>query len=221
VSDLFDDIEVIPDPESPGDTSTPERDPSVKEGPTCEICGTEIPWSGRGRRPKKCDEHKSRTTGRSDTGTPARGARLEKRLATLEADLTREMTLFGKGSAKFLPTFGTVTVGRAPKTAEAMVKIAADHPKVLDALEVATKIMPALDLGETAAMMALALAVDRGIVHPDSIPAVMFGVSETWHDIYPDGTVEDKAKQNGNNPVEGEVIGFPEQQVPPRFARIT
>ena len=58
---LFGDAESITDT----DTGTGSSDL------TCEVCGAAIQWSGRGRKPKYCDEHK---TSRSTSSSSSRSA---------------------------------------------------------------------------------------------------------------------------------------------------
>jgi hypothetical protein len=132
-------------------------------------------------------------------------------------DLIQETVTFGKTVSQLLPTLGVVTVSRAPKTAAALTRVARDHPKVLAALEVSTKVIPLLDLGETVLAMAIALMVDLGQVKPDSPSARMLGVTEVWESIYVEDTpnsIDEHAQVNPTN------IGFPAQEVPPRFARV-
>lgn len=189
-------------------------EPTPIEGPLCEVCHEPIPWSGRGRKPKRCAEHKTRTASTAGTGaSPRTSTRKASRLATLEDGLLREMVIFGKAIAKPLPVTGVSLVGRAEKTAKALTAIAATNDKVLNALEVVTKIVPALDLSETIATLGVAFLVDTRRIAPDGIVSTMLGVDETWRTIYGDESVEGVAVQNGRVPH----LGLPPQQVPSRF----
>lgn len=50
-----------------------ERDPSdvpPTQEPRCEVCGKPIPYAGRGRKPKRCSEHRKASSG---TGTRRTG----------------------------------------------------------------------------------------------------------------------------------------------------
>jgi hypothetical protein len=204
----FDNVEDALDP-------APEPTTEVSTGPQCDVCGTGIPWSGRGRKPKKCIDHKTRT---SSSISPRRvSSKTSARLEQLEADLLQESVTFGKTVSQIFPTLGVVTVSRAPKTASALTRIARDHPKVLAALEVSTKIIPVLDLGETFLALGVALLVDLGQIKPDSPSAQMLGVTEIWKSIYEEET-QNSIDQYGK--VEPANIGFPAQQVPPRFAKV-
>lgn len=204
--------DTLPDP-----VTDPEPDPiTVSDGPTCDVCGASIPWSGRGRKPKKCADHKTRT---SPNATKNRKSRTSG-MAQVEADLTREMALFGKGVAKVLPTFGVTMFARAEKTSRALCRIAEGHPKLLEVLMIGTQIAPALDLGETGAELALAFLVDTGRVHPDALLPSMFGVSKTWHEINDDETATREAyiRQEQETSSPQSVFNV---EVPPRFSVIT
>lgn len=55
--------------ELPAGANLPQ-DESPHDGPSCIVCGTALEYSGRGRKPKYCDEHKrsgTRTNVRSST----------------------------------------------------------------------------------------------------------------------------------------------------------
>jgi len=57
------------------DFGPPPNDPVtsfVDESPdfTCEVCNTPLIYSGRGRKPKFCDEHKSTSKNTTRTGSP-------------------------------------------------------------------------------------------------------------------------------------------------------
>lgn len=214
MSDEFDFLDNLPPEDAPPESASNDP-PTQIDGPTCEECGVEIPWAGRGRKPKRCAEHKTRTTVRSGNGG-SRVTRNQQRLDALKDDITKEIVFFGKSVAKVLPTFGVTAGKRAEKTAAAFVRIAADNPKLLEALEATTKIIPALDLGETAVALGLALLVDLGRISPDALLPTMFEVSETWHElndeddmIVPDGVV-----------IQG-AFAPAEQAVPRRFEKIT
>jgi hypothetical protein len=144
-----------------------------------------------------------------------RAAKTEVRLKALEDDLLREFTVAGKGLAQFMPTAGVTLVKRAERTTRALLRIAEDNPKMLQALETAAKVAPAIDLGETLGAVGLAIMVDAGRVNPDSLLPTLFGVRETWHELNDDTSGEEMPETaNGFG-------GMPEQTVPLRFQEIT
>lgn len=103
---------------------------------------------------------------------------------------------------------------RAEKTAQALCKVAATNATVLNALVVAAKIVPALDIAETVLCLGVALMVDLGRVPPDSVLPTVTGVSETWHEIHDDDIdAPIPYTPNGTSP---NGVG-----VPPRFAVMT
>ena len=205
VDDGPDDVpEAVPDPDSP----------PAPDGPTCEVCGTLIEWSGRGRKPKKCAEHKTRTAG----AAKAQRRKTPAKLDLLESDLTRELVGFGKNVSSVLPCLGVTLVSRSEKTAKALTRVAENNPKILAALEASTRVVPMLDLAESVLSVAIALAVDLGRLNPDSLLSVNMGVSEIWHEVHDEGgsTVTGPAQQV----VSSSNGFFPGTEVPPRFERV-
>lgn len=179
MTDLFEDLDFdIAPPDEP-----PPADILLCQEPGCNF---PLEYSGRGRKPKKCDEHKQRTTTPGGTASRPRGTRMAARLEALHADLTYELTLFGKTTSRVLPVFGVTAVQRADRTARALVTVAADNPRVLAALETASKIVPALDLGETAVMLGIALLIDTGRLNPEGLLPGMFGLTETYFLVHGD-----------------------------------
>lgn len=220
------------DPFADLETATPDALPeddghslteSTPDGPLCEVCSDVIPWSGRGRKPKFCANHKRRTSPRDSADlprAPRRTAKLEARLAELETDLTREMVIVGKGFSAVLPVFGLTMAERATRTAKALTKIAARNPKVLESLEVSTKVVDALDLGEVALALGVALLVDLGRMNPDNTLAGMVGVSETWHAINDEDDGSGHSEAHVNESVNGQRNPF-EVEVPLRFQNVS
>lgn len=193
---------------------------------TCQTCGKPLTYSGRGRKPKFCEDHKTRT---ASVGK-RRNSRQSGFISSLQDDVTKEIAFFGKGVAKVLPTFGVTIFSRAEATSAALCRIAADNPKLLAVLEIGTKIAPAIDLGESAAMFGLALLIDLKKVHPDAVLPQMFGVSAIYHEIHDEGTPStgdgvtshawDYVPSNSEQEVRDEYVGMPPVNVPPRFAPI-
>lgn len=84
------------------------------------------------------------------------------------------------------PTASAVLIERGEKTATALVGIAAGHPKMLAALQRATKVGPAADLVETAIMMAIAVSLDLGRIPPDHPLAGLTGVGALYAAVHPE-----------------------------------
>lgn len=78
MSDLFQDVDIP-------DTATDVAPETVDDALTCEVCGKELEYSGRGRKPKRCDEHKrSKST---QTTSNAKANSLGKEAARVLAQL--------------------------------------------------------------------------------------------------------------------------------------
>ncbi len=75
-----------------------------------------------------------------------------------------------------MPTVSAVLIERGEATANALVGIAGGHPKMLKALERATKVGPATDLVETGLMIGIAFALDTRRIQPEAPLAVITGV---------------------------------------------
>lgn len=64
------------------DLAVDEPVPSADDVPMCEVCGTELVYSGRGRKPKRCDEHKrQRRTGDASSTSSVKSTALGKQAA--------------------------------------------------------------------------------------------------------------------------------------------
>lgn len=222
-SDLPDPEIETPAPLDPGLDLDPPAAPEAgtdlsTDGPTCETCSTPIPYSGRGRKPRFCVEHKKKiATG----GSKPRASRGTARLAVLETDLTREMVVFGKQVSRVAPITGITLVDRSSRTAAALCKVAAKNEKVLLVLEASTSILPYLDLSETVVAVLLATMIDFGRIDPNAVPAQIFGLTETYNEVNspPEATVDPAGLEFGNNPV-GYQGADHTPQVPPRFQRV-
>lgn len=197
-----------------------ESAPPPGGGPTCETCGDTIPWAGRGRKPKFCVNHKTRTAGaRKATSRALPSVKIREELV---GDLTREIAFFGTGLSKVMPTTGVTTFKRAEQTAKALVKIAGDNPRLLGVLELSAKAISVVDLGEAGASIGVALMVDLGRMQPDAAISQMLGVSETWHELNDEGpdpsaAASYQAEQATEARLQNSVFAV---AVPPRFETI-
>lgn len=61
------DVPVFTDAEIP--TGVPDEAPPTRYEYSCEVCGKELKYSGRGRHPTKCDEHKKGGSSKSGLRT--------------------------------------------------------------------------------------------------------------------------------------------------------
>lgn len=102
---------------------------------SCEVCGEPLHYSGRGRRPTRCAEHKrNKGTG---TGTSRRGtANIQESMSQLYQLGGNALVLAGGavGDPR-LETDGELIASRADVLAAEWAKLAAVDPKVRKALE--------------------------------------------------------------------------------------
>lgn len=83
---------------------------------------------------------------------------------------------FGSVAAFAAPTTGAVIVDRAQVTSEALVRFAADKPRLLASLKRAGDVGPVSDMIQTVIMIAIALKVDSQSVDPNSPIVRLSGV---------------------------------------------
>lgn len=101
-------------------------DVSPVDGPTCDVCGVQIDWAGRGRRPRKCAEHKANArTG----GTSSRSVAKNEALAAQATEALIQVN----GLVAFLCFMGQLPVtGDAIKTREDVFRNQAQAALVTD-----------------------------------------------------------------------------------------
>lgn len=136
---------------------------------------------------------------RSDKGVPrgsrAAGTTTTRRSATSSARLAEQLSdpiaKLAMGLAFQSPTASAVMITRADETAKALVAIAENHPRMLAALQKVSKVGPASDLLQTAAMLVIALQVDFGRLPPEHPLAAASGVTSLFAQTHPVETPED------------------------------
>lgn len=169
-----------------GENLADETEPRDVDGwPTCEVCGDAIEWSGRGRRPKKCLEHRRRVISPSGAGPVTRRASKSEsdRLVRLEMSLAKQGVKAGAVTARMLPVTGVTMVRRSENAAAAIVKFCADKPQFLDALEKVAKFEAVMDIAEFIAAIVVAVGVDMGQVHPEGLLPQMLDVTSAWQEV--------------------------------------
>lgn len=192
---LFDNMFQYGGSESDASTEPPTRitDPSPSspgDGPVCDVCGTPVNYSGRGRPPKYCDEHKTRTGGSGERATNNQG-RERKRKSALNDPRLREIAEdLNKGAGQFVGMVAPVTpvtaatiVINAPGAIDAVVKLAADNPKMLEGLEFVARTMPWLECGKFAASLGYAVMVDMGQANPYGLAGEYLGVARAAAEV--------------------------------------
>lgn len=187
-TDLFDFTSLLPteDGSEPDQIDDVPDDPRVVQSdwPSCEVCGDNIEWSGRGRRPKKCAEHRRRTISRPDGPVTTRRSRAEnERLERIELALATQGIKAGAIAGRLLPVTGLTLASRSEKFASSLVKICAHKPEYLDALEKIAAFEPVIDIVEFLAAITVAVGVDLRQVHPEGAAAQMLGVTAVWREL--------------------------------------
>lgn len=173
-------------PEEPAEPPSAEEPKAPDEGQDvgeCEEheCENRLIWSGRGRKPKRCADHRTRTRGATAATKRLTNTRASR--AELEADLSREFNAFAIGISKLMPVTGVTMAKRSERTVHALVKLAENNPSLLIALEATAKVASVVDIAESAAAIGVAVMVDTGRMNPDGVMPNMLGVSETFHEI--------------------------------------
>lgn len=152
-------------------------------GPACEVCGKELPYSGRGRKPRFCQDHKTRTSAtRGESSGSARSTAADKkhsaRVEAIVGDLQQGVgELAGTISPVAPVTAGTMLL-TGPTAIDSLVRIAADHPRMLDGLEAVAKGVPFVAVGKFVAGIMLAVMVDMGRMAPTGLAAEYLQVAE-------------------------------------------
>lgn len=149
-------------------------DPPLSAVPDPPETLEEPPRRRRGRPPGRTKP----TTG-NPPGRPPRAAG-EKALAEALAD---PMTKLAAAVSFALPTTGAVIGHRAAVTSTALVRYAADKPRMLAALKRVSNVGPASELVETLAMVIIAAQLDIGKLDPNHPLPTLTGVSRIHTDI--------------------------------------
>jgi hypothetical protein len=90
----------------------------------CEICGTSLTYSGRGRKPKFCSEHRKGGT------TTSNGRKATANMAVLENNIADLYRGLGMGLSFVDPISGMEVAGSADKLAASWITLAESNPKV-------------------------------------------------------------------------------------------
>ena len=182
--------------------------------PTCEMCGVEIPWAGKGRKPKRCQDHKQTRTRSESGGVSSRGAtatpdkETAARVKNITADLQQGIGELAGTIAPVTPVTTAVLVMQGPSTIDAITRLAAPYPRVLDGLEIAAKSVPFMAVGKFLVAIVIALSVDFGRTQPYGWVGEVTGVAKAAHEV---GWTPPNERQ------QQQAIYDPDVPLPPRF----
>lgn len=174
---------VDPPPPTPIDDGLPDE-PPPPDAILCEECLSEgrttvLKWSGRGRKPKRCDAHKRGSSkGTAQSSGRGQSRRLSARLEMLKGDLLEGAGGLAGSIAPVAPVSAATILMQADSTVDALLSIAQRYPRMLDGLEAAAQVAPFIQLGRFAAAVMLAVAVDLNQVQPYGIAAEALGVAK-------------------------------------------
>lgn len=144
---------------------------------------------------------------RADKGQPRGPRRTSKKLAD---DLLNPWAKLAKTLMWGAPTVAAVMLEGGERTVDAIVSIAAEHPRMLAALQKVSKIGPATDLADMALSILVAAALDFGRIPPEHPIAALSGVASLYYQVH-----QPEMPQESPNGTHGE--GFV-MSVPPGFA---
>lgn len=179
-------LDYLDNVEDPGETQEHNRDnlrPLDDDGwPLCLECGERIEeYSGSGRRPKYHPEHRPSVMGKA-TGKP-RATRsgttdksLDAKLKKVASDLADNIALTGALLTPVLPLTGTIMARDAEDTANGIVKIARNNPKMLAAIIKANQISPGVTIAKSLITLGVAAMVDTKRIDERSQLSIMLGV---------------------------------------------
>jgi hypothetical protein len=157
--------------------------PALSGGPTCEVCGRDVAYSGRGRKPRFCQDHRTRTSDSARktakvSAEDAERADMDKRLKKIVGDLQQGAGELAGTIAPVAPVTAHVVALQAPSAIDSLVSIAEKYPRMLDGLEKAASTVPFISVGKFVAALVLAISVDMGRVTPYGLAAEYLGVAK-------------------------------------------
>lgn len=180
--------------ESPGDLVPDAVLPPLL---TCKHCGDTFEYSGNGRKPDYCEDHrtaKSRTEPKAPVNLAKAkepvGKHLDLRLRRIAAGVEENILLLGAGIVFIMPTTGTIICRDAEKISENLIKLCKKHPKLIEALETANQAAPGLMLGRSVATIAVAAMVDMNRINQEEVMkgnvqiANMLGVAKVFNELH-------------------------------------
>lgn len=168
-----------PDPSGETVSEVPPSD-----DPQCVECGREFEWAHRGRKPKRCPDCRAtptRTRGAKESGgssSKSDDPELDARIKRIRGDMLEGIGGFSGTAVLALPVTSQTLLLRGPMMVDSLLTIARHYPRMLDGVEKASQIMPAIGILSGSASLAYAASVDFGITNPHSGTGKMLGVSE-------------------------------------------
>jgi hypothetical protein len=146
---------------TPPDDDFVFTDPAADSDPapggfSCEVCGDALTYSGRGRHPRFCDEHKPGAT--RTTKPRAKG------LQTLRDDLNQTFVSMGTALCMVDLFDGSVVISRSDALSGSLIALAEKDPKIRKALESAMRAGGYLQLFMVAGTIIGPIAWNHGLL---------------------------------------------------------
>lgn len=166
-------------------TGTP-GDGLILTGEPCDVCGGPVYYGGRGRKPKRCLDHRTRNRATKATAPPAPVYTTEvpdDEITAVVGDLQRGLGMIAGGLIPFAPVTGATIMLTGPDAVNSLVSIAARYPKMLEGLKKASTAIPFLEIGKFGGAVVVAMMVDSGRALPEGLAAEYLGVAEAARQI--------------------------------------
>lgn len=168
VGPLFSDSTILPDEPvsySSGMAEQVDNVPQTGSGLFCEDCGTELTYSGRGRRPRKCPEH--RRGGSKSTTEKTPNTQIPKGIGKIRQDLQEAIFTLGILVTPYDQYDGAVLVSRAPAVADTFAMLASRYPEFRKFLEKGGDGMMWFKVAMTLASVVIPIGAHHGIIPMD------------------------------------------------------
>lgn len=169
----------VMDPSPPlNGATTPPPATTNTNAPLCEVCGREIEWAGRGRRPKKCLDHRTRTRNpQRIVIQPSSDEEDAKRIQFIHDELLKGAGEFAGVIVHAAPVTSVTIAQQSPDAVAALIRIGEQYPPIMKGLEAVAKASPWMTIGKFTCAILLAISVDMGQMKPYGVAAEVLGVA--------------------------------------------
>lgn len=131
---------------------------TARDDLACMVCGKPLVYAGRGRKPTRCDEHKtSRSSGSSSRSSGTKDERMRQ-------ELSQTLGMIGLAVMAADAYDGLVIIDRTPQTVNALMEVAAHNPRVRKILEQMLEVSVWAALGTAVAGIVVPIGVHHGVI---------------------------------------------------------
>lgn len=135
----------------------------------CEVCGVELFYAGRGRKPKRCEEHKARSASAARGKAGVNAGRWQQPLADA---LTSQFAMIGIAVYPLNQFDGTCILNGAPGLSTALVGVAETNPAVRNALQKFVSAGAWAQVASATAAIVLPILMNHNVIPPIKIPGM-------------------------------------------------